>query len=150
MYIPIYSHVQTDINDQIIAVTAIQWWFNNGPFLDGSEEQKKKKKNNSRHLKSSDLTLIVSHQRLNSFMCWVLFRRLCRAQELTHRWTRLLYRFLKPWVRPPITFPCPPFISFPLFDPNKQTPLLVRDPSPPPTFLMDQTGSTGVSMVTAL
>ena len=42
--VPIFSHVQTDINDQIIAVTAIQWWYNNGPFLDGSEEQKKKEK----------------------------------------------------------------------------------------------------------
>ncbi|KAF1382671.1 hypothetical protein PFLUV_G00146190 [Perca fluviatilis] len=49
----------------------------------------------------------------------------------------------------PITFPILPSSSFP-FDPTKQTPFphLVFDTDP--TFLMDQTSSTGVSIVTAL
>lgn len=124
--VPIYSYVQTDINDQIIAVTAVQWWFN-GPFLNRSKEQGRKK-NSILHLKSSDLTLIVSHQHLNTFMSSVLFRRLCRAQDLTHRWTRSLYR-----LRTDAHYlPCPPFISSPhLTQTNRPlSPHLVFDPAP--------------------
>lgn len=108
-----YSYVQTDINDQI--KTVVQCWVSVSKWI--KRTSKAGRKTNSLHLKSSDLTLIVSHQHLDSCACSGLFRRLCRAQELTHRRTqKLLYRFLHRR--------CVSFISFPNLTQTNRPPRL--------------------------
>lgn len=105
------SSTYSDMNDQIKAVSAVQWWLS-GLF---PTRQMEEKQTNSLNLKSSDFTLIVSHQHVDSLTCSVLSRRLCRAQELAQM-NSTLVQIPPAWMCPhgrPLPSPPPPLISSP-------------------------------------